>query len=80
MGCTKTVCLVLLNTGVRQNISLLREVSRVFFGNELSVFNITEQTVLVQAIYMERVSWRSLYASYTLVSIKSVLAKNTSKV
>ena len=37
-----------------------------FFGNVLPVFNITEQTVLVQAVYVKWVSWGSLYISYTL--------------
>ena len=47
-----------------------------FFGNVLPVFNITEQTVLVQAIYVKRVSWGSLYVSYTLGSSCSNLSKS----
>ena len=35
-------------------------------SNVLPVFNITEQTVLVQAVYVKRVSWGPLYVSYTL--------------
>ena len=37
-----------------------------FFGNVLSIFNITEHTVLVQAVYVKWVSWESFYISYTL--------------
>ena len=39
---------------------------REFFGNLLPVFNIIEQIVLVQAVNVKRVSWGSLYISYTL--------------
>ena len=38
-----------------------------FLGNVLPVFDITEQTDLVQAVYLKRISWGSLYVSYNLV-------------
>ena len=72
-GLNQTVCSVTLNTG---NTLLCFERFREFFGNVLPVFNITEKTVLVQAIYVKRVSWGSLYVSYTLGSSCSNLSKS----
>ena len=43
------------------------------FGNVLPVFDTTEQTVLVQAVYVKWVSWESLYVFYTLCSCFMVL-------
>ena len=41
-----------------------------FFWQCFALFNITEQTALVQAdVYVKLVSWGSLYISYTLVTI-----------
>ena len=53
-----TVCSETLNTG---NTLLCLERFPEFFGNVLPAFNITEQTVLIQAIYVKWVSWGSLY-------------------
>ena len=63
MDCTKIVCSVILNKG---KLLLWFERLQEFFGNVLPVFDTTEQTVLVQAVYVKWVSWGSLYISYTL--------------
>ena len=39
-----------------------------FLGNVLPVFNITEQTVLVQAIYVKQVCWEYLYIYFSAFS------------
>ena len=42
-------------------------------SNGLLVFNITEQTVLVQSVYVKQVSWESLYLSATLAGDNIIL-------
>ena len=60
---TKTVYSVILSTGKtlpNKSWNLSKQ------SNVLPVFN-TEQTVLVQSIYVKQVSWGSLYLSATLI-------------
>ena len=61
---------MILNTG---KTLLFFERFREFFGNDLPVFNITEQTVLVQAVYVIQLGMyictsTTIYTSYTLVT------------
>ena len=69
----------------RKPLLWFEKVSRIF-GNDLPVFNVTEQTVLFQAVYVKRDRWGSLYVSYTTLEggweekkVHKVQADNLSK-
>ena len=70
MDRTKTVCSVILIQAKH-----CQRLSKPPL-NVLPVFIITEQTVLVQSIYVKQASWGSLYLSATLVASRQKLQLN----